>query len=138
MRRATIDAPAASRIIYTTRFPAHCMLTTDVAVLPAIDSAGDGRVRFRIGISDGRVYEPLAEQIVTALDTQRTGWTTIAVDMSLYGGRQWSLFYRPGRRAWQLIFNADQVAGQTRALWGAPGVDTDRASAEAWWREGRR
>ena len=138
VRRTTIDAPAPSRIIYTTRLPAHGVLRTDVAVLPGVASDTDGAVRFRIGISDGRVYEARAEQLVTIADTKQVGWRSVTVDMSLYGGRQWSLFYRPSRRAWQLIFNADQVAGHARALWGSPGVDTNRASAESWWQEGRK
>lgn len=133
VRHATIDGSTPSRIIYTTRFPAHGVLRTDVAVLPASQSGG-GAVRFRIGISDRRLYEPLAERIVTVADTARAGWTHLAVDLSRYGGWQWSLFYRPGRHAWQLILNADQIEGQTRALWGAPAVETDQRSARAWRR----
>jgi hypothetical protein len=134
VRHATIDTSAPSRIIYTTKFPPRGVLRTDVAVLSANESGGGGTVRFRIGISDRRVYEPLAERLVTVAETVRAGWTHLAVDLSRYGGWQWSLFYRPGRHAWQLILNADQVEGQTRALWGAPAVETDQRSARAWRR----
>jgi hypothetical protein len=136
-RRATIAAAVPSRIIFTTRVPARATLRADLAVLPAGTTADEGAVRFRIGISDGRIYEPLADSLIAVADTKRAGWTPLAVDMSLYGGRQWSLFYRPDRQTWQVILNADQVTGNTQALWGAPGLVTDRGSAERWFAEKR-
>jgi hypothetical protein len=138
VRHASIAAAVPSRMIFTTQFPAHGLLRMDLAVMAGPGTGDDGAVGFRIGVSDGRLYESLANRTVTVADTNRNGWTPLAVDVSLYGGRQWSLFYRPDAHAWQLIFNADQRAGTTRALWGAPGVDTDQRSAEAWWRRGRR
>jgi hypothetical protein len=137
VRRATIAAAVPSRIIFTTRVPARGRLQTSLAVLPDANTSDEGAARFRIGISDGRIYEPLASSLIAVGDTKRSGWTALVVDMSLYGGRQWSVFYRPDRKTWQLILNADQVTGNTRALWGAPGLDTDRSSAERWFASGR-
>jgi hypothetical protein len=128
--RATLAAPAPSRVIWTLHFPARGELRTYLAV--TAPPGADAEVNFRIGISDDRFYEGLAEQRVTASQTRASGWVPLSVDLSLYGGRKWSLFYRPDSRTWQLIFNADQASGQPRALWGAPGVDADVSAAREW------
>jgi hypothetical protein len=90
-------------------------------------------VTFRIGISDERIYEPLSQQVVTSADTANKGWAPLLADVSMYGGRHWSLFHRPDERQWKLILNADAGYGTARAYWGAPGVDTDPRAARAWW-----
>jgi hypothetical protein len=136
-RLATIDAPVPSRITWTTAFPARALLNTQVAAVPAA-SDGAMTVTFRVGISDDRVYEPLAQQTVTVAAGAARAWTPLAADLSRYGGWQWSVFYRPDGQRWRLIFNADFVQGDGRALWGAPGIDADRDSAQRWWRRAAR
>jgi hypothetical protein len=139
VRHATIAVQAPSRMIYTLRLPARGVIRAWVAVLPASDGA-DASATFRIGISDHRIYEPLAQQLVTSGESRAKGWIPLTADVSLYGGRQWSLFHRPDRHLWRVIFNADPGYGAARALWGSPGIETDTEAARAWWgrADGRR
>jgi hypothetical protein len=134
VRHATIAVQAPSRMIWTLRLPARGIIRAWVAVLPAPETR-EASATFRIGISDHRIYEPLAQQLVTTADSATTGWILVTADLSLYGGRQWSLFHRPDAHPWRVIFNADPGYGRARALWGAPGIDTDSQAARAW-REG--
>jgi hypothetical protein len=131
VRHATVSAPVPSRITWNTALPAHGILRAALAVAPLDGSRPDVAVNFRVGISDDRIYEALGQQRVS---TTQAGWTALTIDVSLYGGRQWSIFYRPDLRQWRLVFNAEPIGGEGRALWGAPGVDTDSESAKAWWR----
>jgi hypothetical protein len=134
VRHATLSAPVPSRIIWNTAVPARGVLRAALAVAPVDPARPDVAINFRVGISDDRIYEHLGQQRVSA-GARETGWIPLTIDMSRYGGWQWSLFYRPGARQWRLIFNAEPVGGEGRALWGAPGVDTDARSAQAWWRK---
>ena len=129
-RHATVAVPAPSRLIYSLRFPPRGVFRAWLAVRP-----GPGReasVTFRVGISDERIYEPLTQQLVTSSETVEKGWIAMSADVSLYGGRHWSLFHQPDERQWKLILNADAGYGVARAFWGAPGVDTDRDAARRW------
>ena len=130
---ATIAVQAPSRMIYTLRLPARGVIRAWVAVLPTAEGT-DASATFRIGISDHRIYEPLAQQLVTTGESRANGWIPLTADVSLYGGRQWSLFHRPDSHPWRVIFNADPGYGAARALWGSPGIDTDRQAARVWWR----
>jgi hypothetical protein len=132
VRHATIVVPAPSRMIWTLRLPARGLVRTWVAVEPHGDAVA-ASVTFRLGISDHRIYEPLAQRLLTASETHDKGWIALAADVSLYGGPQWSLFHRPDAHSWRLIFNADSGGGVARALWGAPGVDSDADAARIWW-----
>jgi hypothetical protein len=134
VRHATALVPAPGRIIWTLNFPPRAALRTALATMPGAGSSSDASVTFRIGISDDRVYEPLAEQRVSAEETQRHGWIPLSVDLSLYGGRQWSVFYRPDSHPWRLVFNVDISGGRAIGLWGAPGIDTDAGTARIWRR----
>jgi hypothetical protein len=131
VRHATISASVPSRVIWSTAFPGRGTLRTGLAVRPSDPARADTTIKFRIGISDDRLYEGLAEHTISA---KAGSWLPVAVDVSLYGGRQWSLFYRPDARQWKLIFNAEPIVGDGRALWGAPRIETDIQSAQAWWR----
>lgn len=130
--RASIDVPVPSRVIWTTRVPRHAILNAHGGVLP---SNGPAIVRFRIGVSDHRIYEGLFERTLTVAPGAGSGWTAIAVDLSAYAGRKWSLFYRPDRVAWRLVLSADRIQGAgIRAVWGEPGIDTDLESARRFRR----
>ena len=85
-------------------------------------------MRFRVGVSDDRIYEQLSSVQLTP-DAQ-TGWTEIRTDLSAYAGWQWSVFYRPSARRWRLVLSTDAVTGiPGRGVWGVPGIDGDRAAA---------
>jgi len=118
--RPAIAAPAPGRIVWTMTLPRHGELRTAVAI------EGAAPVRFRIGVSDERIYEQLQSVIVASPGT----WTDVAVDLSAYAGWKWSLFYHPDFVAWHVALSTDAVQGTPgRALWGTPEIVTDRRGA---------
>lgn len=113
-RRAVLARPH-SRLIYTVVVPADGWLETAFAMQPeSWDMPGDG-AQFRIGISDGRLYEEVLRQYVNPKRGDRR-WFSVRLDLSAYEGRQV-----------KLIFNTDP---------GPPG-GTDRANDLAVWAEPR-
>jgi hypothetical protein len=130
VRHTGIAAPAASRLIWTARLPARGWLRTSVAVLPA--RSADATVSFRIGISDDRLYERLAEERVSVSPSGDSGWIDLAADLSPYAGRKWSLFYRPDSVTWRLVLSTDRVVGDGRAFWASPRVVSDLHGAREW------
>ena len=129
--RATVAVPVPSRVIWTTRLPRRASLH----VLAAIsDPTNTSVVRFRIGISDDRIYEGLAERIVRSTDT-RSGWVPLEANLGAYAGPKLSLFYRPDGRAWRLVMSTDRIDGPADvAFWGEPGVDADIDAARRFQR----
>jgi hypothetical protein len=122
--RPAIVMPVPGRAIWSLRVPRNGVLRTFVA-LENSGTSGAG-VRFRIGISDHRVSEPLASATVS----EQRGWTEIAVDLSAFAGFKWSLFYHPDRITWRIALAADDLGNaQTRAVWGSPEILTDARSA---------
>ena len=120
--------PVPSRLTFTLKFPARARLVTAAA----LEARGDATAEFRVGMSDRRTYETLVATRVSA-DACRAGWSEIVIDLSRYGGRQWSLFYRPDERTWELIFGVTIQAGDAvRAIWGLPRIESDRRSAKAY------
>ena len=127
--RAAIAAPVPSRLTIPLRLPARATLHTSVAPVVPDPSAV---VRFRVGVSDDRIYEGLGELVVTG--TQR-GWMDLRADLSPYAGFTWSLFYRPDRMVWRLVLATDALAPvPARAVWGAPSIVADEASARDYAR----
>jgi hypothetical protein len=129
-RYAGIEAPPASRLIWTGKLPARATLRAMVAVLAA--AGGEATINFRVGVSDERLYEALAEQRVSAARTREVGWIPLSADLSPYAGRKWSVFYRPGAKVWRLVLSTDRIDGNGRAFWGSPGVDSDVEAAREW------
>jgi hypothetical protein len=126
--RPSIVAPAPSRLTWTLRLPARGAFHATLHVRS--DTTADHTVAFRVGVSDQRVYEGLAHAL---LSSANTGWTPISADLSRYAGRKWSLFYRPDAHEWRLILSVDAPGGfPARAVWGAPAIATDVASARAF------
>jgi hypothetical protein len=134
--RPSIAVGVPSRIIWRgLRFPKRSLVRTSVG---ARRGAASTDILFRIGISDDRVYEELARHVVKA-DTP--GWTDVRVDLSRYAGWQWSLFYHPDRRCWNLIFNVSASHGTAPAvegLWAQPALYTDSAAQRDFLRGPRR
>ena len=122
--RPSIEGPAPGRLIWALPIPHHGTFRSFVA------SSGGAPVRFRVGVSDDRIYEQLAEVTVAA---GSRGWTALEADLSPYAGWKWSLFYRPDRVVWRLILSADAVAGVAeRIVWGSPHITTDPSSAREY------
>lgn len=119
--RPAIAVVVPSRITWRgLRFANRTVLRTAVS---ARAGAGSSQMVFRIGISDDRTYEELARQVVAA-DTP--GWTDVHVDLSRYAGWQWSLFYHPDRRCWNLVFNVSGTPGpDAEGLWARPALYAD-------------
>jgi hypothetical protein len=120
----SLSVPAPSRIIWTLRFPRRATFRAQVAA-PALPPGGI--VTFRVGVSDDRIYERLAQAAVTGAAAAE--WTALTADLSAYAGWKWSLFYRPETHPWRLVLSADTNGVTARALWASPGIDTDRARA---------
>ncbi len=127
----SLSVPAPSRIIWTLRFPRRATFHAQIAA-PALPPGGI--VTFRVGVSDDRIYERVAQAAVTGATA---GWTPLGADLSAYAGWKWSLFYRPESHPWRLVLSADTNGVTTRALWGSPGIDTDRARAREFARQKR-
>jgi hypothetical protein len=125
--------PPASRVTWQTVLPARGRLETAAALT---GSAG-ASASFRIGISDDRIYETLLVRSVAVAECSER-WAPMTVDLSRFAGRKLSLFYRPGKTAWRVIFGVTPEAGApVEALWAMPAVDADRASARAFFERER-
>jgi hypothetical protein len=123
--RPSIEGPSPGRVIWQLRLPRHGLFRS------AVTTDGSAAVRFRVGISDDRIYEELARVTVPA--GGQPGWTALHADLSAYAGWKWSLFYRPDRVSWRVILSADAVEGVPgRAIWGAPEVMTDPSGAREY------
>jgi hypothetical protein len=118
----SLAVPAPSRIIWTLGFPRRGVFHARVGI-PALPR--DCIVTFRVGVSDDRIYEAIARVVASS----NAEWIPISADLSRYAGWKWSLFYRPESHPWRLVLSVDTNGATTRALWGSPGIDTDRAAA---------
>lgn len=128
MTRASIVASTPSRLIQTLRFPPRGTFDVWLAVRGA--PGADPTVRIRVGVSDDRIYEGLAQLV---LSTSAGGWTPLSVDVSRYAGRKWSLFYRPDSHFWRLVLSGDaQGPAPPAVVWGRPGISTDAAGLRAF------
>jgi hypothetical protein len=125
--RPSIVAPAHSRATWDLPLPRHGRLRAFLAVDPASPPAT--AVRFRVGVSDHRIYEPVAHRTVHPAD----GWVEFHADLSAYAGFKWSLFYRPDRTIWRLVLATDPAAGGgAPGVWGSPEIVTDHRSAREY------
>jgi hypothetical protein len=121
--RPSLVVPVPSRATWSLPLPRRGVFRAFLAL-----DAGDPAtaVRLRIGVSDHRIYEGLADWVITGRD----GWTEVHADLSAYAGFHWSLFYRPDGITWRVVLGADPVeGGPALALWGAPEIATDRRAA---------
>ena len=105
--------------------PHRAQLRTYVAT-HASSGTSAGGVRIRVGISDDRIYEALAEAELNPRDPR---WIEIAADLSAYAGRKWSLFYRPDRITWRIVLASDSMGAPAAVMWGTPQIVTDTESA---------
>lgn len=125
---AAIRTIAPSRLMFVLPVPRRSTFAARVAIDGGIDGAPPQPLRFRVGVSDDRIYEQLAAVLLTP--GVQSGWTELRADLSAYAGWQWSLFYRPEEQRWRLVLSTDAVSGvRGRGVWGAPGIDGDRSAA---------
>ena len=125
---AGLDVPVPSRVTYRLNFPGRARLVT----IPVLDGGPGATAEFRIGISDRRTYETLVTRAVESAECA-SGPAEITVDLSRYAGWQWSLFYRPDERIWELIFGVTAIGGELQtALWGVSRIESDTREARAF------
>jgi hypothetical protein len=117
-KRAIFTAPA-SRIIWKIRIPDDGWLMLALGMKPeSWDKEGDG-VLFRIGVSDGRVFEDLLTHHIDPFHNKGDRrWVPVVVDLSAYGGEEVEVIFNtnvsvPGK--------PDDGRGDT-ALFGAPEI----------------
>ncbi len=119
-RKAIAVAPAlGTRLIWKLRIPDDGWLRVAVGIKPeAWDTEGDG-VLFRVGVSDGRTYEPLFSQHVTPFTNKGDRrWIPVMVDLSAYAGEEMEVIFNtnssePGK--------GDDQRGDL-GLWGSPEI----------------
>jgi hypothetical protein len=119
-RKAIAVAPASgTRLIWKVRIPDDGWLRVAVGLKPeAWDKEGDG-VLFRVGVSDGRSYEPLFSQLVAPFANKGDRhWIPVMVDLSAYAGEEMEVIFntnssQPGK-------GDDQR--NDLAVWGAPEI----------------
>jgi hypothetical protein len=114
--RQSILARPQSRLIYKVTVPPDAWFETAFAMKPETwDQPGDG-AQFRVGVSDGRIYDELLRQYVNPKRGDRR-WFTARLDLSAYEGRQV-----------EVILNTDP---------GPPGATSNRDNDLAVWGEPR-
>lgn len=87
----------------------------------------------RVGVSDRRIYNTLVEPVVTTAEVRASGWIPLDVDLSMYAGRKWSLFYRPDDIKWQIIVGTRVVSGSVANVYlGMPAMVTDVEGAREY------
>ena len=119
-RDAIAVAPAAgTRLIWKVTVPDDAWLRVWVGLQPdAWTEEGDG-LQFRIGVSDGRTYEPLVTQHLNPFaNAGDRAWVPVMVDLSTYSGETVDLILntdasQPGK---PVDMRADL------GLWGSPEV----------------
>jgi len=125
--RPSLVMPVPARATWSLPLPRHGLFRAFVT----IDTGGKpgAAVRFRLGISDDRVYEELTGSTLT----DGRGWTEFRADLSAFAGIKWSLFYRPDLIRWRLVLATDQAGPvPARAVWGSPEIVTDVASSREY------
>ena len=126
VHHGVIVAAAPSRAIWSLPVPRRSYFRAFVAARTTSEPTA-GAVRVRIGISDDRIYEGLAEAVLTP-DAGR--WSEIHADLSAYAGWKWSVFYHPDRITWRIVLAADPMGtAPATVMWGAPQILTDSESA---------
>ena len=125
--RPSIVVPVPSRLTIPLPIPRHGVLRTFASIDPTSAAAP---VRLRVGVSDDRIYELLADVDLSPGDRH---WISVRADLSAYAGWKWSFFYHPERIVWHIVLGADALGGTpTRAIWGSPEIVTDHEAAKEY------
>ncbi len=118
-----------SRVTWPLAIPPRARLHTAIAV--RVGEGVAGTAMFRIGIADARYYEELFRREVAFGPGTTPDWVPADVDLSRYGGQQWSLFYHPSRRAWRIVLSTSVATPAPdptaiALLWRAPDIRAER------------
>ncbi|HJR58787.1 MAG TPA: hypothetical protein VJ813_05305 [Vicinamibacterales bacterium] len=118
-KKQAIYTVPTSRLIYRIRIPEDAWLKVAVATKPESWTQEGNGVLFRVGVSDGRTYDPMFSQHVNPFgNAGDRKWIQVWVDLSAYASEEV-----------ELIFNTNtSPEGQgedprnDHALWGAPEI----------------
>lgn len=120
VEKRVVLARPPSRLIYSITVPRDGWFEVAFALKPETwDQPGDG-AQFRVGVSDGRVYEELLRQYINPKRGDRR-WFSARLDLSAYEGRQV-----------KLILNTDPGPPEGRdrendlAVWAEPRIYSKR------------
>ncbi len=128
--RPAIAAAVPSRLTVRLPLPRRGVFHAFVALAEAPAGTVPVGARLRVGVSDDRTYDPLAELVLVP---GAHGWTELRTDLSAYAGWKWSVFYRPDWTVWRVVLAVDAVAtGPAAVLWGEPEIETDTESAREY------
>jgi hypothetical protein len=118
-RAIAVTPTAGSRLTWKITVPEDGWLWVALALKSeAWDKAGDG-VKFHVGVSDGRAYEPLFEQHVDPFNNPADRrWIPIKIDLSAYAGEEVDLIFNTNSSMPGKGDNQDNDL----ALWGAPEI----------------
>ena len=117
-----VNPTAGSRVTWKVRVPDDGWLWVSVGMKPETwQQEGDG-IKFLVGVSDGRAFEPLFEQHLNPFANQGDRkWVDVRVDLSTYAGEEVELMFNtyaslPGQGGPGGDLRADY------ALWGTPEI----------------
>lgn len=118
--KQAILARPHSRLIYSVGVPPDAWFEVSFAMTPGTwDLPGDG-AQFRVGISDGRMYEELLRQYVNPKRGDRR-WFSVRLDLSAYEGRHVKLILNTDPGPPEGHDNANDLA-----VWAEPRVYSKR------------
>jgi hypothetical protein len=117
--KQAIAAPPNGRITFHVRVPDDGWLRVSLGMKPeSWDKDGNG-VLFFAGVSDGRSFEKLFEQVLNPhANASERRWIPVAVDLSAYAGEEMDIILNTRS-------SPANVADDTRndlPLWGAPTI----------------
>jgi hypothetical protein len=104
-QHAALVMHPTSRAIWQVQMTEPAELRADIARLPGGDAGAELFVR--IGMSDERIYEGHFRERLPHPAGEAPAWRPLVLDLSLYSGWKWSLFYQPSRRTWSLVLNVE-------------------------------
>lgn len=114
-----VKPSVGTRLIYKVRVPDDGWLWVSVGMKPeAWEHDGDG-VKFMIGVSDGRAFEPIFEQHLNPKANQGDRkWLPVRLDLATYAGEEVDLIFNtfaslPGR---------PEDQRNDLAVWGSPEI----------------
>ena len=115
-----------SRITWKVTVPEDAWLRVLVGMKPeSWTGEGDG-VLFRVGVSDGKTYDPLFEQHVNPFrNAGDRKWVPVMVDLSQYAGEQIDIIFNTNKSTEASLKAGNPVDDRHDfALWGAPEIIT--------------
>lgn len=115
----SVKPTVGTRLTFKVRIPDDGWLSVAVGMKPESWTVeGDG-VKFHVGVSDGRAYEPLFEQHVNPFANEGDRkWIPVMVDLSAYAGEEIDLIFNTNS---SMPNQGDDQRGDM-PVWGQPQI----------------